>query len=59
VGSDGAAFGVPNNSTRNVYELLLAVNNKAVNSVLYNGNATLQSEAADLFSKLNKAGNIS
>jgi hypothetical protein len=58
VGSDGAAFGVPNNSTRNVYELLLAVNNKAVNGVLYNGSATLQSEAADLFNKLNKAGGI-
>jgi hypothetical protein len=58
VGSDGAAFGVPNNSTRNVFGLLLAVNNKAVNGVLYNGNATLQSEAADLFNKLNKAGSI-
>jgi hypothetical protein len=51
VGSDGAAFGVPNNSTRNVFELLLAVNNKAVKGVLYNGNTTLQSEAADLFTK--------
>jgi uncharacterized repeat protein (TIGR01451 family) len=58
VGSDGAAFGVPNNSTRNVLELLLAVNNQAKNGVLYNGNATLQSEAADLFNKLNKAGGI-
>jgi hypothetical protein len=58
VGSDGAAFGVPNNSTRNVFELLWAVNNKAVKGVLYNGNATLQSQAADLFHKLNKAGSI-
>jgi hypothetical protein len=58
VGSEGAAFRVPNNSTRNVYELLLAVNDQAVNGVLYNGSTTLQSEAADLFNKLNKAGSI-
>jgi hypothetical protein len=58
VGSDGAAFGVANNTTRNVYELLLAVNQQAVNGVLDNGNTTLQAEAADLFNLLSKAGNI-
>jgi hypothetical protein len=59
VGSDGAAFGVANNTTCNVYELLLAVNKQAVNGVLYNGNATLQAQAADLFNNLNGAGGIS
>jgi hypothetical protein len=49
VGKDGAAFGVANNTTLNVYELLLAVNRKAVNGVLYNGDATLQAQCADLF----------
>jgi hypothetical protein len=58
VGSDGAAFGVANNTTRNVYQLLLAVNSKAVNGVLYNGDATLQAQAADLFNGLNQAGSI-
>ncbi len=58
VGSDGAAFGMANNTTLTVYGLLAAVNNKAVNGVLYNGNATLQAEAADLFDGLNEAGAI-
>jgi hypothetical protein len=48
VGSDGVASGVANNTTCNVYQLLLAVNQKAVNGVLYNGNATLQAQAVGL-----------
>jgi hypothetical protein len=59
VGVDGAAFGVANNTTLNVYELLVAVNKKAVNGVLYNGDATLQAKCADLFNALNQAGSIS
>jgi hypothetical protein len=56
VGKDGAAFGVANNTTRNVYALLLAVNQQAVNGVLYNGNVTLQAQAAALLNALNQAG---
>jgi hypothetical protein len=56
VGVFGAAFGVADHTTRNVYELLLAVNSKAVHGVLYNGNATLQLDAAALFGLLNEAG---
>jgi hypothetical protein len=37
----------------------MAVNKKAVNGVLYNGDATLQAQAADLFNSLNQAGTIS
>ena len=58
VGSDGAAFGMANNTTLTVYGLLAAVNNKAANGVLYNGSATLQAKAADLFDGLNEAGAI-
>jgi hypothetical protein len=58
VGSDGAAFGVANKTTLNVYELLQAVNRQAVNGVLYNGDKTLRSEASDLFGALNQAGAI-
>jgi hypothetical protein len=58
VGKDGAAFGVANNTTLNVYELLVAVNRKAVNGVLYNGDATLQAQCADLFNSLDQAGSI-
>jgi hypothetical protein len=59
VGRNGAAFGVANNTTRNVSQLLVAVNSKAVNGVLYSGNATLQAQAADLFNAVNKAGTVS
>jgi hypothetical protein len=58
VGQDGAAFGVANNTTLDVYQLLLAVNQKAVNGVLYGGNATLQALCADLLNALNQAGSI-
>jgi hypothetical protein len=59
VGSDGAAFGVANKTTLNVYELLKAVDRQAVNGVLYNGDKTLRNEGNDLFSTLNQAGSIS
>jgi hypothetical protein len=58
VGADGAAFGVANNTTLDVYQLLLAVNQKAVNGVLYNGDATLLSQCADLLGALSQAGSI-
>ncbi|HEY1858987.1 MAG TPA: Ig-like domain-containing protein, partial [Gemmataceae bacterium] len=56
VGKDGAAFGVANNTTLNVFELLEAVNKYAVNGVLYNGNTMLRNESSDLFNSLNNAG---
>ena len=59
VGADGAAFGVANKTTLNVYELLQAVNRQSVDGVLYNGDATLRKKANDLFDALNKAGSIS
>ncbi|HEY7310781.1 MAG TPA: choice-of-anchor Q domain-containing protein [Gemmataceae bacterium] len=53
VGPDGAAFGVANRTALNVYQLLLAVNQQAVNGVLYNGNAQLRRLAKNLFAALN------
>jgi hypothetical protein len=58
VGRDGAAFGVANNTTRNVYELLKAVDQQSAFGSLYNGDTILQMEANDLFDSLNKAGAI-
>lgn len=58
MGQDGAAFGVANDTTLNVDELLWAVNQEAVAGVLYNGDATRQQEANDLFSSLNQAGDL-
>jgi hypothetical protein len=34
----------------------VAVNSKAINGVLFGCNATLQTQAAELFNALNKAG---
>ena len=53
VGRDGAAFGVANDATLNVYQLLKAVNQGAVNGVLYNGDAHLCDLAQDLLKRLN------
>jgi hypothetical protein len=58
VGSDGAAFGVANNTSRNVYELLKAVDQQSAFGSLYNGDTALQKEANGLFDALNKAGAI-
>jgi hypothetical protein len=58
VGKDGGAFGVPNNTTLNVYELLIAANNQAVGGFLYNGNKSKQSQVAELFGSLNDSGGI-
>src|SRR5262245_21300075 len=58
VGGAGAAFGVANNTTLNVYQLLLAVNNQAVNGVPYNGDGVVREQAADLFDALDLVGGI-
>jgi hypothetical protein len=58
VGPDGAAFDVADNTTLNVYELLLAVNNRAVNGVLYAGDVELQQMAYDVFEGVNGAGGL-
>jgi hypothetical protein len=58
VGRDDAAADVAKNTTRSVYQLLLAVNRRAVQGVLYNGDATLQAECADLFNSPSQAGGI-
>jgi hypothetical protein len=58
VGGCGAAFGVPNLTTLNVYELLLAVNQRAVGGVLYNGDMYLRTQAQLIFDALNVAGGV-
>jgi hypothetical protein len=56
VGGDGAAFGVANNTTMTVMDILMAADAQAVNGVLYNGNTTKRNQANDLFSAINEAG---
>jgi hypothetical protein len=55
VGTNGAAFGVANFTTLNVYELLLAANKQAVSGVLYNGDQTLANQAVNVFDGINEA----
>jgi hypothetical protein len=57
VGNDGAAVGVANNTTLNVYDILITINQRAVNGVLYNGTAALRDLCEDMCERLNRAGN--
>ena len=58
VGSSGDAFGVANNTTMTVLDLLLATDAQAIDGVLYNGNATKRNEANTVFSAVNQAGGL-
>jgi hypothetical protein len=58
VGSNGDAFGVANNTTLTVMDLLLATNDQAVNGVLYSGNKTRGDEANNIYTAVNGAGQI-
>ena len=58
VGTNGAAFGVADNTTMTVMDLLLAADAQSVNGVLYNGNTTKRNLANNIFSAINAAGNI-
>jgi hypothetical protein len=58
VGTNGAAFGVADNTVMTVMDLLLATDAQAVNGVLYNGNTTKRTMANNVFSAINQAGGI-
>jgi CSLREA domain-containing protein len=67
VGSNGAAFGLANNSTATVMDLLLAVNARSRNGLLYDmdGNGqiagseiTFRTMANNVFTGINEAGDI-
>jgi hypothetical protein len=58
VGASGSAFGVPDNTPLNVYQILLAANKQAKNGVLYNGDKTLDAEALAVFSGIDASGGI-
>src|SRR5438093_3849111 len=67
VGSNGAAFGVANNSSVSVMDLLLAVNARSRNGLLYDLNGSGQIDAAEVslrtmgnnvFSGINETGDI-
>jgi hypothetical protein len=54
----GQAAGAANNTVMSVMQIVLYCNTRAVNGSLYNGNTNLQSQADDLFTAINQAGDI-
>jgi hypothetical protein len=58
VGSNGAAFGVANNTTMTVMGILLAADAQAVDGVLYGGDTTKRTKANTVFSAINEAGGL-
>jgi hypothetical protein len=58
VGSNGAAFGVANNTTLSVIQLLHATNNLSSGGVLYNGNSDLTNAAELFYEKINENSDI-
>ena len=58
VGHSGAAFGVHNGTTLNVYQILQAVDQRAAHGVLYHGNRRLDRLANEVFERINRAGHI-
>ncbi len=59
VGSSGAAFGVANNTTMSVLDMLAATDALSANGNLYDGNTTLQNFANTIYSSINQDGDIS
>ncbi len=58
VGSNGDAYGVANNTTMTILDLLLATNNQTVNGVLYNGNTAKRNQANSVYCAVNQGGDI-
>jgi hypothetical protein len=58
VGSNGAAFGVANNSVLTVLNLLKATDAQAIGGLLYNGDDTLRKEANNVYNAINEEGDI-
>jgi hypothetical protein len=58
VGASGAAFGVANNTTLSVSQILRAANERAVNGVLYDGDTALRNKANTVFTGINEGGDI-
>ena len=56
--SYGSAFGVSNNTTLTVWQILQATNSKSKNDVLYNGVSSMLSTAYSLYYLINTAGGI-
>jgi|GEM_PF-2965824 len=56
VGQSGSAFGVANNSTQTVLDLLDDANNRSPNGVLFGGSNQARNQADNVFNSILKAG---
>jgi hypothetical protein len=52
-GFNGAAFGVPNFTVLNIYQIMLAANNSGVGGVLWGGNMMLRNQGLSVFRLIN------
>ena len=59
VGLSGAAFGVSNNTTLTVMDILLATDLQSSGGILYSGLSTLRNLANNVYDGINNAGDIS
>lgn len=57
--NSGLAFGVANNTTMTVMDILLSADDQAVDGVLYNGTTALRNMANTVFDGINNSGDIS
>ena len=58
VGTNGAAFGVANNSNITILQALQATDAQTSSTTLYNGNTTLRNEANTIYTLINQGGDI-
>jgi hypothetical protein len=58
IGTNGAAFGVANNTTLTIWQILVATNASAVGGLLWNGNTTFDNLGNVVFSGVNQGGDI-
>ncbi|HLJ93877.1 MAG TPA: hypothetical protein VKU02_11880, partial [Gemmataceae bacterium] len=55
IASSGAAFGTPNDTVLDVFQILLAANNNASGGEPWNGNTLFRNEASAVFQGINAA----
>ena len=58
IGSNGAAFGVANNTTLTIYDILDATDSMSGSSGVYNGSQTLRNLANTVYNAINQGGDI-
>jgi hypothetical protein len=58
VGTNGAAFGVADNTVMTVMDILLATDAQAINGIMYSGDTVKRNKANNVFSAITQAGGV-